>query len=481
MANIITLILIVNMIISFYIVFRHQRSVATSWAWLIILLIFPVAGFIIYGFIGRGISKENLFAINKQKHISLDKVNKMQAYSLEKIFSNDTSHKAIQLIKYFNNQKEAPLSKNNAIEIYTDNQSNFQKIFNDMQNAHHTINVEYYSFMNDQLGNKFLTLLIDKAKNGIKVRIIFDPWGSLGTKLSWFKPLIKVGGEVIPFITSQNNIKKYRINYHMHRKIVVIDGKIAWTGGYNIGDQYIGHNKKFGYWRDTNIRLVGPAALLLQERFVMDWNASNDYKHTIKFSDLLFPKCNNDPYNTNHSTVQVVNDGPDKEVPYLRNGMIKLMMMAKESIWIQTPYLIPDDPMIATWVTAATSGVDVRIMIPCMPDHIGIYRATEWYANYLMNMGIKIYIYEKGFLHAKTVTIDNDFSTVGSMNQDYRSYLLNFEDEIIIYDNTITKQLKDIFKHDMCECYQLTPTITERWSKWLKFKQAFARMFSPFL
>ena len=116
-----------------------------------------------------------------------------------------------------------------------------------------------------------------------------------------------------------------------------------------------------------------------------------------------------------------------------------------------------------------------------MPDHIGIYRATEWYANYLMNMGIKIYIYEKGFLHAKTVTIDNDFSTVGSMNQDYRSYLLNFEDEIIIYDNTITKQLKDIFKHDMCECYQLTPTITERWSKWLKFKQAFARMFSPFL
>ena len=442
----IQIILAVNTILAFYVVFHRKRSVAASWAWLIILIIFPIAGFILYGFTSRGLSQENLFAINRQKHIGLFNVTRLIPKAPAKAGPSDTSDQAKILIEYFNDQKDAPLSKNNKVRIYTNGEDKFLHLFHDITNAKETINVEYYSFMNDDLGNTFLDLLTNKAKQGVKVRLIYDPWGSPGAHLSWFQPLIDQGGEVIAFITAQNMITKYRMNYHLHRKIVVIDGKISWTGGYNVGDQYVNKSKRFGFWRDTHIQIVGSASLLLQERFAMDWNASiKDKSQAIVFSSRLFPKIEE----TNLSD--------------------------------ETPYLIPDDPMIATWVTAAHSGVEVKIMIPSMPDHPFIYRATQWYARYLLHEGIRIFIYDNGFLHAKTVTIDDRFSAVGSMNQDYRSYELNFETDAIFYDQNITNQLRQIFDEDTKKCHELTIQDTENWSRWLRFKQAFSRLLSPIL
>lgn len=472
----------VNTVLAFYVVFHRKRSVATSWAWLIVLLIFPVIGFILYGFLGRGLSEENLFAINKQKHIGLQKLNQIISKTPKSSGTNDTSSQAQVLIDYFNYRKEAPLSKNNRVSFYIEGNDKFKHLFEDIEKAKETINVEYYSFMNDDLGNSFLDLLIKKAKQGIKVRVIYDPWGSPGASDTWFKPLTDLGGEVVAFITAQNMIRKYRMNYHLHRKIVVIDGKISWTGGFNVGDQYVNRSKKFGFWRDTHVRIVGSASLLLQERFVLDWNASvKNEKDAISFSTKLFPKIREDNLNEGDVATQIVSDGPDRSLPYLRNGMIRMMMMARKSLWIQTPYLVPDDPMIATWVTAAHSGVDVRIMIPCMPDHPFIYRATQWYANYLMHEGVHIYIYNNGFLHAKTVVVDDYYAAVGSMNQDYRSYTLNFEADAFFYNRKITQQLKAIFKKDMELCTELTPEITQHWSRWLRFKQAFSRLLSPIL
>ena len=297
-----------------------------------------------------------------------------------------------------------------------------------------------------------------------------------------FKPLTDLGGEVAAFITAQNMIKKYRMNYHLHRKIVVVDGRISWTGGFNVGDQYVSKSKKFGYWRDTHLRIVGSASLLLQERFVMDWNASVTNKNeTISFNEKLFPKIEENKLTEDDVATQIVSDGPDTSTPYLRNGMIRMMMMARKTLWIQTPYLVPDDPMIATWVIAARSGVDVRIMIPSMPDHPFIYRATQWYANYLLHEGIKIYVYNNGFIHAKTVMVDERFSAVGSMNQDFRSYSLNFETDAVFYDKNITRELNQIFKKDLANCTELTLDITNNWSRYLRFKQAFSRLLSPIL
>lgn len=478
----IQLLLATNTILAFYVVFHRKRSVAASWAWLIILIIFPVLGFILYGFVSRGLSQENLFAINNQKHIGLANVNKMIPKLPKQAGESDTSKQAQILIDYFNYKKDAPLSKNNRVSFFTDGKEKFKKLFEDIDNAKETINIEYYSFMNDDLGNEFLSHLIKKAKQGIKIRLIYDPWGSPGATKAWFQPLIDQGGEVVAFITAQNMVTKYRMNYHLHRKIVVIDGIISWTGGFNVGDQYVGKSKKFGYWRDTHLRIVGSASLILQERFVMDWNASvHKEQKAVVFSPRLFPKIEESKLTSNDVATQIVSDGPDQDTPYLRNGMMRLMMLARKSLWIQTPYLVPDDPMIATWVTAAHSGVDVRIMIPSMPDHPFIYRATQWYANYLLHEGIHIYIYDNGFLHAKTITVDDRFCAVGSMNQDYRSYELNFEADAVFYDSNVTKELKHIFEKDMEHCKELTLGETASWSRWLRFKQAFSRLLSPIL
>ncbi|WEV39912.1 cardiolipin synthase [Lactobacillus sp. ESL0684] len=480
--DIIRIIVITNTILSFYIVFHRRRSVSTTWAWLIILLVLPVIGLILYGFFGRGISQENIFAINKQQHIGLLNVQKSITKAPQKISSADTSNKADMVVNYFDRNGEAPLSKNNHVKLYTDGEAMFHDLIQDIEQAKETINIEFYTFYNDDIGNQILNLLIKKAREGLKVRVLYDAWGSMGATKKWFKQLCDVGGEVLPFITSRNMITRYRINYHLHRKIVVVDGKTSWTGGFNIGDQYLSRKKKFGYWRDSHVRIVGSASLILQERFVMDWNASiQKDSQLITFNQLLFPDLDENEIHPGDVATQIVADGPDNSNANMRNGIMRLMGLAKKRLWLQTPYLIPDDAMFATLQTIAMSGVDLRIMIPCKPDHPFIYRATQWYANELSRYGVKIYIYNHGFIHAKTIVVDDDFATVGSMNQDYRSYDLNFEDVAVFYDQNFTKEVAQAFEKDMQYSTLLTPEMIAKQSRWLKTLQSFSRMLSPIL
>ena len=476
------IIIITNTILAFYIVFHRRRSVSTTWAWLIILLVFPVIGITLYGFFGRGISQENIFAINKQHHIGLRNVQKSITKAPKKISASDTSNKAKMVVHFFDRNSESPLSKNNHVKLYTDGEQMFHDMISDIENARQTINVEFYTFYNDEIGNKMLNLLIKKAKEGVKVKLLYDAWGSLGATKAWFDQLNKAGGKVLPFVTSRNMITRYRINYHLHRKIVIVDGKTSWTGGFNVGDQYLGRKKKFGYWRDSQVRIVGSASLLLQERFVMDWNASiQDEAQLITFNTLLFPDLDENEIHPGDVATQIISDGPDRDNANMRNGIIKLMFQAKKRLWLQTPYLIPDDAMFATLQTIAMSGVDLRIMIPCKPDHPFIYRATQWYANELSRYGVKIYIYDKGFIHAKTIVVDDDFSTVGSMNQDYRSYDLNFEDVAVFYDKNFTEEVAKSFEQDMQDSTLLTPEMIEQQGRWLRTLQSFSRMLSPIL
>lgn len=476
------IILITNTLLAFYIVFHRRRSVSTTWAWLIILIVLPIIGLIIYAFFGRGISQENLFAINRQKHIGLLNVQKTIAKAHKKISPSDTSNKGKIAVNFFNKDGYVPLTKNNKVKLFNDGHEMFDALIRDIKKAKQTINVEFYTFYNDQIGNEILNLLIKKAKQGVKVHVLYDAWGSMGATKAWFNQLRKAGGKVLPFVTSRNMITRYRINYHLHRKIVVIDGTISWTGGFNIGDQYLGRKKKFGYWRDSQVRIVGSASLLLQERFVMDWNASiRKNTQIITYNDLFFPDLDEKDVVSGDVATQIVSDGPDRYESYMRNGMMRLMLLARKRLWIQTPYLIPDDAVFATLETIASSGVDVRIMIPCKPDHPFIYRATQWYANELTRYGVKIYIYNNGFLHAKTVVVDNLYSSVGSMNQDYRSYDLNFEANAIFYDKNFNKLMADSFEEDMKKSTLLTKDMIKKQGRWLRTLQSFSRMLSPIL
>lgn len=317
------IIIITNTILAFYIVFHRRRSVSTTWAWLIILLVLPIIGLILYAFFGRGISQENIFAINKQHHLGLRNVQKAIAKAPKKISPSDTSNKGKIAINFFNKDGYSPVTKNNHVTLYSDGKEMFRDMIKDIKNAKETVNVEFYTFYNDDIGNQILDLLIKKAREGIQVRVIYDAWGSQGATKTWFDQLRDAGGQVLPFITSRNMITRYRINYHLHRKIVIIDGRISWTGGFNIGDQYLGRKKKFGYWRDSHVRIVGSASLLLQERFVMDWNASiqND-EQIITFNEMFFPDLDEHDITPGDVATQIISDGPDRYEPYMRNGMM---------------------------------------------------------------------------------------------------------------------------------------------------------------
>ncbi|MBP2100336.1 cardiolipin synthase [Enterococcus rivorum] len=475
-------LLVLNTTVALITVFRKQRSIASIFAWIMTLVFLPGIGFLIYIFCGRGINGQKVFKITAEEKESIRQIRKRVEWDNQKSAQGidiNLLTDARVLNKYFRNMDESPLCKRNSIELYTDGKEKFEALFKDIQQAKESIHVEYYSFFNDRIGNRFLRLLEEKLKEGLSVHLIYDPWGSPGTNKKFFANFIALGGKVSPFITSKNMISKTRLNYHLHRKIVVIDGKIGWTGGFNVGDQYLGENQKFGYWRDTHIRVVGTAVFSLQEIFIMDWNASAEAAHRMTYMDKYFQFALDDELDD--LALQVVSDGPNTEEEILKSGFIKMILSAEKSVWIQTPYLIPDESMINALLIAVRSGIDVRIMIPCMPDHPFIYRATQYYANYLHKRGVKIYNYQNGFLHAKTMIIDKEICMVGTTNQDIRSYALNFEVSTFIYDTMFSWKLAQIFEKDMIQSILLTDEIINNQSKWLRFKQNFSRLLSPVL
>lgn len=468
-----------NTLGAFITVFRRPRSIESVFAWMMALIFLPVVGFILYAFCGRGIDGETLYRFKEPHKKRITEINELIQEN-NKHYHNTVKTVESQLLKnYFYNVEESPLTKGNQVNFFIDGEAKFEALFQDIRQAKNSVHVEYYAFFNDTIGNHFLDILIDKAKEGVEVRLIFDPWGGK-TSVKFFDPLVRVGGKVLPFITSRNMIRKTRLNYHLHRKIVVIDGKISWTGGFNVGDQYLGTTKKFGYWRDTHARIVGTAAFSLQEIFIKDWNASVKKEvDTMEYETRYFVVP--EPEEAGNVTMQIVADGPDSEEQILKGGFIKMLLGAEKRVWIQTPYLIPDEPVIAAMVIAVRSGIDVRIMIPCMPDHPFIYRATQHYANYLQKRGVKIYIYDKGFIHAKTLIMDDTISSFGTTNQDIRSYELNFEVSAFAYNQEVNQELAGIFEQDMQDSTLLTQEIIQNQSRWLRFKQNFSRLLSPIL
>ncbi|NVY96467.1 cardiolipin synthase [Lactobacillus sp. DCY120] len=482
--NLSIIVILLNSIAAIITVFHRQRSIPATLAWLMLLILLPILGFFIFAFFGRGIAQENLFAISNVEHIGLDHLKnlvRVESNQNRPHLARETTNKVQRQIKFFNRAGDAPITVHNETKIYIDGQAKFTALLADIAAAQETIHLEYYSFINDHLGQEVLAALTAKAQAGVQVRVIYDRWGSAGANTKFFRPLTQAGGQVLPFVTSQNAITKNRLNYHLHRKIVVIDGNIGWTGGFNIGDQYLGRKKKFGYWRDTHVRIHGYAALSLQERFILDWNASAEKKQKeakILFQDRYFPT----DLKVDHITpIQIVADGPDHNFETLKGGFLSFILNAKESILLQTPYLIPDDSMLDALLVAANSGVKVQIMIPNMPDHPFIYRATQYYANLLTKHHVEVYIYQNGFLHAKTAVFDNQVASIGSMNHDYRSYSLNFEENAFLYDQEVSQQLTEIFKVDIEKSQLLTPEIIAQQSRWLRFKQLFSRLLSPIL
>ncbi|MCQ9316058.1 cardiolipin synthase [Pediococcus pentosaceus] len=466
---------LINIIIALTIALMEKRDISAAWAWLFVMLLLPGIGFIIYLFFGWKLNQRQIFDLKAQKRLGISDMAEYQKRNPKNKPTLDTNLEN-DLVQMFLNTDNAILTTKNDSKIFTDGHEKFNSLFEDLKKAKHHINIEYFTIYDDQLGKKLRKILVQKAREGVQVRVLYDLFGSKGSKQKFFKELIQAGGEVTPFMKSKLGYYSFRINFRNHRKIVVIDGSVGYIGGFNIGDQYLGRNKRFGNWRDTHLRLEGSVVLQLQSRFFMDWNASAK-RQKVQFSLDYFPQSNVQ----NNIPMQIVSSGPENDVQKIKQGYIKMIMGAKHSIWIETPYFIPDDALMEALLIAIRSGIEVRIVIPQMPDHPFVYRATEYYVQQLLKAGARIYSYQNGFMHAKTIVVDNMITSVGSANWDIRSFKLNFEANAFMYDPKVAEQIIATIKNDLKDARELDEEYFKQQSSWKKFRQLASRLISPIL
>ncbi|WP_028273761.1 cardiolipin synthase [Atopococcus tabaci] len=478
--NIVIFILVVNTILAIITVFREKRDIAATWAWLLVLNLLPVIGFILYLFIGRKISKEQIFDIRTQETIGMPELVEAQQQLIAEdapvLDESIDAPKTRELASLFLETTGSVLTKGNKVSIIADGEEKFDRLIEDISKAQHHVHVMYYIFKMDKIGSRLLEALEERAANGVEVAVLFDSFGLRTLRSRSFKRLRELGGYAEPSFKSKFPLLNLRLNFRNHRKIVVIDGKVGYTGGFNVGDDYLGEYENMGYWRDTHLRIEGNGVLPLQTRFIMDWNASVKH-HKLTYYNEYFPIS---PLKGT-TDMQVVASGPDTEIQAIKKGFLKMIYMAEESVYIQTPYFVPDEGVMEALEIALFSGVDVKLMIPNKPDHPFIYRATLYYASELARLGAEIYIYDKGFLHSKAIVIDSKLCSIGSANFDIRSFKLNFENNVFLYDEQLAQEQEVLFFKDVEGSYLLTDEIMANFSLWERFKQTFSRLLSPIL
>ena len=467
------LLLYILWVISF--IFLERRKPESIVSWLLIFIIFPFIGFIIYLIFGRDLSRKKIFRLHANEEILMGELKrknldiyKAQKKSLRQILEDGTD-----VLDLTSTMSSTGLYFNNKVKIFSDGEMKFVDLFETIEKAAKEIHIIYFIYKKDDLGKALRDLLVKKALEGVKVRLLLDHMGSLGVAGRFFKALKEAGGEVS--FSFPLKVYDLPLNNRNHRKIAIIDRKIAYIGGYNVGDEYIGKNKKIGYWRDTHLRVEGDIVKSLQIRFILDWrNAGKD--------DILFkPDIFEDGEKKGEITAQLLTSGPDSKIEEIKLAYIEMIHQAKEYIYMQSPYFVPDESMIDAIKSALLKGIDVRIMIPDKKDHIFVYWATYSYIGDLLPYGLKSYKYNNGFLHAKTIVVDDKIASIGSANFDIRSFKLSFEANMVLYGEEIGQEMKAIFFEDLKKCSQITLEEYNKRSLAIRIKEPISRLISPIL
>ncbi|MEO1816685.1 MAG: cardiolipin synthase [Acetobacterium sp.] len=473
---------IINITLTFTIIFLERKNPQSTYAWLLFLWMVPIIGFLFYILFSQNLTKRKIFRYNTPENIQYHHLLRQQQRSLSRIIAIDPDspiEKYRHSIEFHLNVSESLYTNNNEVTIFTDGYKKFDALFHAMEQARSSIHVEYYIIKNDTLTAKLFDILTRKALEGVEVRLLFDAMGGRYLPRSILDGFESAGGKIGVFFPSRFKMLNLRVNYRNHRKIVVIDGVTGFVGGFNIGNEYLGLEKKMGYWRDTHLKIVGSAAYELQHRFLLDWRASSNEELLIDNTKLnhYFPTI---PQKTG-AGIQIVSSGPDNINQQIKQGFLRMINTAEDYILIQSPYFVPDESILEALKIALLSGIDVRIMIPNKPDHIFIYWVTLAYVGELIEYGAKIFIYENGFLHAKTIVVDDSVCSVGSCNFDIRSFRLNFETNAFIYDRKVAIQLKNIFVEDIKKCTYYNKELYRNRSRRVKIKESISRLFSPLL
>lgn len=472
------IITILNVLLAVTVIFLERRNVGVTWAWLMILLFLPVVGFILYMFFGQNLSRRKLYKLGVREKIVIQAVVNSQLVDLQDnglVFPDPASAEYRDMIIMNLQGGNALFTQENEVEIFTDGTEKFDALIQDIRQAKDHIHLMYYIVHHGGIGNRLVMELAAKAKQGVEVRFLYDDIGSTKLPADFFTILREAGGSAVAFFPSRIPYLNIRVNYRNHRKLAIIDGITGYIGGYNVGDEYLGLDPRFGHWRDTHLRIRGSAVLMMNSQFMLDWNLSSSSKLVpdTRYLPATLP--------ANRVGIQILSSGPNDSIEHIRNAYIKMIYKAKKSIWIQTPYLIPDESLLNALQLAALSGVDVRIMIPMKPDHKMVYWATYSYLGDLLPYGVKCFLYKKGFLHAKTIVVDGVVSSVGTANFDIRSFKLNFEVNAFIYDTGVGLRLHRIYMQDLEDCQELTRERYNGRPSLHKMRESFIRLMSPIL
>lgn len=466
---------IANLFFIVVIVLMEKRNPLYTILWIFILTIFPYVGFFVYLFLGMSFTKERVAnKFYKRNKIRLDRdISKSEKEELKRWKG---------LLTYLHSTSNNSLNMNNTIDIYNEGIDFFDSLKEEIKNAKISINMEYFIFKFDNLGKEIAQLLVEKAKQGIKINLMIDGVNRANNKLiKFFK---NSGVEINFFFRTHIPLFNVRINYRDHRKITIIDSKIAFIGGMNIGDEYLG-NSDMGYWRDTSIKIIGDTVIDLEREFhfILGVTKKQEIKYDkTKYEYLEFLKEELDiKEDKNLKNIQVVSSGPNYEFRTLRDNFLKLIQTANTSILIQTPYFVPDDSLLDALKTAIMSGIDVKIMIPNRADHLFIYWVNQFYVGELLKIGASVYRYEKGFLHSKVIIVDNEIVSIGTCNFDYRSLYLNFEINVNVYEKLTAVEFKNQFYRDINDSKKLDFEDFEQRSIFIRIKESILRLLSPVL
>lgn len=450
-------------------VLMDNRQPAKTMAWALVIYFVPFVGIIFYLFFGINTRRERMVSQR-----SLDQLTKRSMLEFVEQHNLKVPDSHRQMVDLFINQNFAMPFKDNAVNIYTEGHDYFLALLGDIAKATDHIHVDMFIFADDPLGNLVADALIDRARQGVEVRVIYDDVACWNVSHRFFEHMREEGIEVCPFLPVRFPSFTGKVNYRNHRKIVVVDGKVGYIGGMNIARRYVSQVGKLP-WRDTMVRIVGGGVYGLQRAFLVDWYFVD---RTLISNHRYYPALETD--SPNDCLAQIVTSSPVAHYPDIMQGYVRLILSARRYIYIETPYFLPNEPVLFALKVAARGGIDVRIMVPWHTDSMFVEWASRSYLRDVTTAGAKVYLYKAGFLHSKLIVSDDSISSVGSTNVDFRSFENNFEGNVFFYDEAMTVRLRNVFEHDQRQAVELTEV---KWRMspgfWQRLWESLTRLLSP--
>ena len=462
------------------VLFDTRSSVKTS-AYLLLIIVVPIIGIIIYLSVGLNYRKyiiysKKLTIDREQAKLILETVQKLKEENADLFGQQFKRYQGIPEMLFSDNL--SLLTRHNQAEVLINGEQKFPELTRSLQGAKHHIHIAYYIFENDRIGNQLADILIQKAGEGVQVRFIYDDFGSSGIRRNIVPKLRENGVEAHPFYEVRFVKLANRLNYRNHRKIVVIDGETAYVGGINISDKYSNTGSNDLYWRDTHLKITGEAVWTLQHIFIADWNFCSEQQ--LELSAQFFKRFSPDDF-PRKTWTQVIASGPDSPYPSILYSYLQVIHLARKELLITTPYFIPGQEFLSALKMAALRGVTIKLLVPGVADSYFVNAASRSHYEDLLAVGVEIYFYEKGFVHAKTLVCDDQVSVIGTANLDHRSFDLNFEVNAMVFDEKIAADLKSAFLLDLTTARKID---YERWkdrSFVIQFIERLIRLFAPLL